>query len=65
MVKINILYLATFIMSISVLLNTVTMWFYPLFKNNEAFLLFVHRFSIAALVILIVGVFLENLFKGG
>jgi hypothetical protein len=51
-------------MFVSVLLNTVVMWFYPMFRNNEAFLLFVHRFSIAALVIMIVGVFLENLFKG-
>ena len=64
MVKVNISHLASLIMFISVLLNTVVMWFYPMFKGNETFLLFVHRFSIAALVIMIAGVFLENLFKG-
>jgi len=64
MVKISVSQLASLIMFVSVLLNTVVMWFYPMFKGKEAFLLFVHRFSIVALVLMIAGVFLENLFKG-
>jgi hypothetical protein len=51
-------------MFISVFLNTVTMWFYPLVKNNEAYLTFLHRFSVAALILMVASVFLENLFKG-
>lgn len=64
MVKISISRLTSLIMFISVFLNTVTMWFYPLVKNNEAYLMFLHRFSVAALILMLVGVFLENLFKG-
>jgi len=56
--------LASLIMFFSVFLNTITMWFYPLLEGNRAYLMFAHRFSLFAFILMLVGVFLENLFKG-
>lgn len=63
MVKISISGLTSLVMFISVFLNTVTMWFYPLVADNKSYMLFLHRFSIIAFILMLVGVFLENLFK--